>query len=233
MLSVCMATYNGERFIHEQIESILSQLEENDELIISDDGSKDKTISIIKSFNDSRIKLFNNQKHGVNNNFENALTHSKGDYICLSDQDDIWHQGKADFVKRMLLSYDLIVHNAEIVDGTGRSLGYDYFSLTPQGKGFWGNLWKSGFLGCCMAFNRKLLEDALPFPKLIAGHDYWLGMLGAAKYKVLFDKQIFLSYRRHGDNASTSAEPSDTSLFYKIFTKRLAMIYCVATHYFK
>lgn len=232
MISVCMATYNGGRFLREQLESILSQLEENDELIISDDGSIDDTVSIIESFYDSRIKLIFNEKHGVNHNFENALTHSKGDIICLSDQDDVWRQGKVEFVKRALQKDDLVVHNAEIVDSNGKSLGYDYFSLMSQRDGFWANLWKSRFLGCCMAFNRKLLDDALPFPKIIAGHDYWIGMLGAAKYKVLFDKQIFLSYRRHGDNTSTSAEPSDTSWFYKIFEKRLGIIWCVATRYF-
>ncbi len=233
MLSVCMATYNGGRFLHEQLESILSQLEENDELIISDDGSTDNTVSIVESFHDPRIRLLFNEKHGVNNNFENALSHSKGDIICLSDQDDVWRKRKVEFVKKTLQNYDLLVHNAEIVDSNGKSMGYDYFSLMPKSVGFWGNLWKSRFLGCCMAFNRKLLNDALPFPKHAVGHDYWIGMLGAAKYNVLFDKQIFLSYRRHGDNTSTSAEPSDTSWYYRVFEKRLGILCCVASRYFK
>lgn len=232
MLSVCMATYNGGKYIHEQIDSIITQLDDDDELIISDDGSKDDTISIIESFQDKRIKLFHNERHGVNQNFENALNQSHGDYICLSDQDDIWHKGKVNYVKTILQDYDLVIHNADVVDGSGNSLGYDYFSLTPQGKGFWGNLWKSRFLGCCMAFNRKLLDDALPFPTLAVGHDYWIGMLGVAKYKVLFDKKIFLSYRRHGNNVSTSAEPSDTSWFYKLFEKRCSILLCVIIRYF-
>ena len=228
MLSVCMATYNGGRFLREQLESILSQLDDGDELIISDDSSTDDTISIIESFHDSRIKLFYNEKHGVNQNFENALIHSKGDIICLSDQDDVWRKGKVDFVRQAMKNYDLVVHNAEIVDSNGNSLGYDYFSLMPQSDGFWANLWKSRFLGCCMAFNREILDEALPFPPQIAGHDYWIGMLGAAKYRVLFDKQIFLSYRRHGGNTSTSAEPSDTSWFYRIVEKRMGIVWCVA-----
>ena len=232
MISVCMATYNGERFLKEQLESILSQLDEHDELIVSDDGSRDNTLSIISSYNDKRIRLLHNTNHGVTHNFENALSSSKGDVICLADQDDVWRPGKIEFVKRTMQKYDLVVHNADVVDGSGNSLGYDYFSLTPQGKGFWGNLWKSRFLGCCMAFNRKLLDDALPFPGLAVGHDYWIGMLGAAKYKVLFDKKIFLSYRRHGNNVSTSAEPSDTSWFYKLFEKRCSILLCVIIRYF-
>lgn len=227
MLSVCMATYNGEKYIREQIESIVNQLDKNDELIISDDGSTDSTISIINSFDDKRILLLHNQKHGVNNNFENALNHSKGDCICLSDQDDKWHMGKVEYVKEMLQNYDLIVHNADVVDGNGKSFKYDYFSLMPNGEGFWANLWKSRFLGCCMAFNRKIVNIALPFPSMIAGHDYWIGMIGAAKFRIKFDDSIYLSYRRHGRNLSTSAEKSNTSLFYKIFIKRWAILWCV------
>lgn len=233
MLSVCMATYNGERFIHKQIESILSQLDENDELVISDDGSNDNTIPIIKSFNDKRINIFYNEQHGVTHNFENALRHSKGDYICLSDQDDVWHEGKTEFVKKKLQEYDLIIHNADIVDGNGKSLGYDYFSIIPYGNGFWGNLWKSRFLGCCMAFNRRLLNYALPFPNEIVGHDYWIGMLGTSKFKAIFDKSVYLSYRRHGDNVSTSAEPSNSSWCYKIFKKRLGIIWCIICRSFR
>ena len=73
MVSVCMATYNGEPFLREQIDSILSQLNEKDELVISDDNSKDSTVDIIKSYHDKRIKLFiNKEKKGVTHNFENA-----------------------------------------------------------------------------------------------------------------------------------------------------------------
>ena len=94
-ISVCIATYNGERYIREQLDSILSQLSLDDEVIISDDGSKDSTIEIISSYLDSRIKVFkNNGKHGYVGNFENALNHSSGDFIFLSDQDDIWELQK-------------------------------------------------------------------------------------------------------------------------------------------
>ena len=227
MISVCMATYNGEKYLREQIDSILIQLENSDELIISDDGSTDSTISIIESYRDKRIKLYINSKHGINNNFENALNHSKGDYICLSDQDDIWKAGKITYIKKALLRFDLVVHNAEIIDGEGNSKGYDYFTYMHKGTGFWANWWKTRFLGCCMSFNRSLLNNALPFPGGIAGHDYWIGMLGAAKYRVLFDNNVFLLYRRHGDNASPSAEISHNSFFYKLFIKRIPILWYI------
>ena len=107
MISVCMATYNGERYIKRQIDSILYQLGEDDELIISDDGSTDRTLEIIKKYNDSRIKIYEHIKKAelskvkklrnfyyATSNFENALIHSRGEYIFLADQDDIWESEK-------------------------------------------------------------------------------------------------------------------------------------------
>ena len=94
-ISVCIATYNGGAFIKDQIYSILLQLSQNDEIIISDDGSRDSTLNILFSFNDSRIKIYKNGgKHGVVSNFENAIKHATGDYIFLCDQDDVWMPGK-------------------------------------------------------------------------------------------------------------------------------------------
>ena len=95
MISVCMATHNGGKYIKEQIDSILVQISNEDELIISDDSSTDDTVEIIKKIKDKRIKLFENNKFfSPNLNFENALLHSKGDIIFLSDQDDIWKKDK-------------------------------------------------------------------------------------------------------------------------------------------
>ena len=97
MISVCIATYNGEKYIKQQLLSILKQIKVNDEIIISDDHSTDKTFNIIKSFNDTRIKFFlNNKGKGYTRNFENALEKAHGDIIFLSDQDDIWIDNKVE-----------------------------------------------------------------------------------------------------------------------------------------
>jgi len=93
-ISVCMATYNGEKYIYDQLQSILTQLSENDEVIISDNYSSDKTIEIIELFNDPRIKIYFLKKGKSIKNFENALLHASRDYIFLADQDDIWLPGK-------------------------------------------------------------------------------------------------------------------------------------------
>src|ERR1700712_935438 len=96
MTSVCLACYNGEKHIKEQIESILIQLDPSDELIISDDSSIDDTILIVKSIRDKRIKLYINEKPSgrPTENFQNALRKAKGTFVFLSDQDDIWIAAK-------------------------------------------------------------------------------------------------------------------------------------------
>lgn len=222
MISVCMATYNGGKYLKEQIDTILSQLGENDELIISDDGSKDDTCSIISSYKESRIKfLYNNGKHGFVGNFNNALCHAKGDYIFLSDQDDYWMPGKVETVMGYLTSgTDLVIHNAELVDGEGRPLGNDYYSCMHNKTGFWANLWKTRTLGCCMCFTRKVLEKCMPMPKHIVAHDYWIGMMALKHFNVKFIDDKLLCYRRHGGNVSPSSEKSNESWWYRIVEKR-------------
>lgn len=228
MISVCMATYNGSKYIKEQIDSILPQLGENDELVISDDGSKDDTCSVISSYKDSRIKLlFNNGKHGFIGNFENALRQCKGDYIFLSDQDDYWKDNKVAVVMEQLKKYALVIHDAEIVDGEGKSMGHTYYSGMHGSSSFLMNLWKTRWLGCCMAFSREVLDYCLPFPNKIEGHDYWIGMMGMLKFKYIFISDVLMCYRRHGGNVSPSGEKSPNSLFYKLFVKRANILIAI------
>lgn len=226
MISVCMTSYNGEKYIKEQIDSIISQLSPDDELIISDDGSRDNTCNIILAYNDSRIKLLHNQVfHGLIGNFENALKAAKGNVIFLSDQDDIWKPNKVQIAMKALEGYDMLLHDAEIVNGRGEATGVNYYSCLHSHTGFWANFWKTRFLGCCMVFRREILKEALPFPKNLVGHDFWISSIALLRYKVVYIPDILLSYRRHGDNLSPSSEKSANSLFYKIVTKRATMFW--------
>src|SRR5688572_19081887 len=112
MISVCIPTFNGEKFIHRQLESIISQLSPDDEIVISDDSSSDNTLNIIKSLNDSRIKLLdNNHFRNPIFNLENALKHAKGDFIFLADQDDLWKENKVPLLLKKLNNYDLVLSN--------------------------------------------------------------------------------------------------------------------------
>ncbi len=226
-ISVCLTTFNGEKFIKEQIDSILAQISENDEVIVSDDGSKDHTLAILQSLNDKRIKIFHNTgRHGFIYNFENALNKAQGNYIFLSDQDDIWLPEKVKIVLKKLNDCDLIVHDAELVDGTGHDLKKNYYSTLHSKTGFLANLWKNRFLGCCMAFRKDVLKDCLPFPNHICGHDFWIGMIAIKRYKVRFIPDILICYRRHGDNVSPASNKSTLSLSRKI-VNRVTMLFAV------
>jgi len=222
MISVCMTTFNGEKFLKRQLDTILQQLGKEDELIISDDSSTDQTIEIIQSYHDSRIRLLENGHfHSPVFNMENALKKAQGDYIFLADQDDVWLPGRVVKAVDKLQQYDLVVCDAYIVDETEKVLNDSYFAWKGSGNGFWRNLKKNSFLGCCMAFNRKILSAALPFPKNIVMHDIWIGLLAEQFGKILFLQDRLILYRRHSDNftAAISRDDkhlSDFSLVFKI-----------------
>lgn len=206
-ISVCMASYNGGLFIAQQLKSILNQLTANDEIVISDDGSTDDTIHIIQYLEDPRIKLyFNTQRHGPIGNFENALRHSSGQLIILSDQDDIWLPNKVEVIKTLLIEYDLILTNCEVINQQGIVLHPSFFELRGSRQGFWQNLYRNSYIGCCMAFRRTVLDYALPFPKQIHMHDWWIGLMVELKGRVIFYDDPLIKYVRHGKNASPTGE---------------------------
>jgi glycosyltransferase involved in cell wall biosynthesis len=197
--SVCMATFNGEKFIAAQITSILSQIGADDELIISDDGSTDQTIAIIKSFQDPRIKLF--QDHSFRDpvkNFQYALNQSGGRCIFLADQDDVWIDQKYTLLLQQLEHYDLVISDSIIVNHALEVIHPSFFDYFGSGTGLVKNIIKSSYFGSSMAFKRKVLEAALPFPDTKEiGHDLWLGLVAELKFSVLFFKKPLIKYRRH------------------------------------
>lgn len=225
MISVCMATYNGAKYIKKQLASILSQLSPIDEIIVSDDGSKDETISIIESLCDSRIKIYKNTgKHGVVSNFENALSKANGDIIFFSDQDDIWAENKVQVMVRELQNSDLVVHDALIMDKDDDVSDINYYSLRAPHLGYWNNLMRNCFVGSCLAFKKEMLPYIFPFPKHILWHDMWIGLVVSKKGKVKFIDDKLLYYRRHGGNASATGEKSTFSRW-KQLKYRLQMLY--------
>ncbi len=207
-----MATKNGERFLREQIDSILCQLGTHDELVISDDASTDTTTDIIASYQDSRIKLIRNEySAGVVANFEAALTASSGEYIFLSDQDDVWEAHKVELVVRELQRNELVISDCLVVD---RNMlpQRTFFASHRSGQGFLKNLIRNSYMGCCMAFRRNLLARALPFPKDIPMHDLWIGLIGEMYGKVSFLPEVLVYHRRHLSNATTTGMPTRASM---------------------
>ena len=219
-----MATYNGEKYIKDQLDSILVQLHTEDEVIISDDSSTDRTIEIIKSFNDKRIVLYENQKFkSPIFNFENSLTYAKGDYIFLSDQDDLWVPNKVENMKKFLVEFDLVLSDTDIIDSNGKILKKSFYQMNGSKKGLVRNIMKNSYLGCTMAFNQKILQRSLPFPKDIAMHDWWIGLIAELYGKTCFIDEKLIHYRRHDSNASPASEKSHYSLSKKISFRLIMM----------
>lgn len=199
-----MATYNGEKYIEEQIKTILVNLEEDDEIIISDDGSKDNTLNIIASFKDSRIVVVQGPKAGVKKNFENAIRHCSGKYIFLCDQDDIWMDKKVETVLEQFESeqVSVVVHNCTLINDNGGKLLDSYFEYRKSGPGRFKNYMKNSYMGCCMAFKASLKEKILPIPNDIEMHDQWIGIIAEKYGKSVFIDDKLIHYRRHEDNES-------------------------------
>lgn len=217
-ISVCIATYNGERYILRQLQSIIEQLTHEDEIIISDDSSTDNTLSIIRSLNDPRIKIFPNQlfKNPIYN-FENSIKLAKNDLIFLSDQDDLWLSGRVKAMKKELLKSDVVVCDHSVIDENDETILESYFNVIQSGSGLIKNLKKNTYYGCCMAFHKKVLKKAIPFPKDIPMHDIWIGFVGDLFFKTSFVDFPYTKYRKHDANVSNASDlVSDFSLLKKL-----------------
>lgn len=205
MISVVLAAYKGEKYIVGQVNSILAQLGADDELIISDDYPEGKTYSALEQIitSDPRVRYIHGKGQGVIKNFEHAVTQAKGDYIFLSDQDDIWLDGKveavmAEFKKGAIL----VMHNADIVDGELKPTGETVFKINGAGTGKIKNIIKNTYQGSCMAFSAELKKHILPFPDKLPMHDQWIGLIAERHGKVSLIENSYLLYRRHGENVS-------------------------------
>lgn len=206
-ISVCMATYNGEKYILQQLLSILSQLSSDDEVIISDDKSTDGTLEIIANLADRRIRVSKNTgRPGPLGNFEQAIKQATRSLILLADQDDVWLPNKVKDIQLLLQTNDLVLSDCQVVDENGRVIYESFFKHRGSQPGFWRNLYKNSYIGCCMAFRREVTDYALPFPPQVHMHDWWIGLLVEAKGRVYFYPEPLIRYVRHGANASPTGE---------------------------
>ena len=230
-ISVAMISYQGEKYIEEQLDSILNVLGAEDEVIISDDGSTDGTREILGHYEkmDARVRMIDGPKVGVKANVENALRACKGEYIFLADQDDIWMPEKVD---RVLETFErdgvgLVVHDAIVTDGNCQEVILDsFYSLKGSGAGVLKNIWRNTYIGCCMAFKRELLEEVLPIPNYIEMHDQWIGVINdQLKRGTAFIPDKLIKYRRHGNNASGMSHYS----FPRMLKNRICFVWALLT----
>jgi glycosyltransferase involved in cell wall biosynthesis len=208
MISIAMATYNGEKYLREQIDSILRQTYKDFEVIICDDCSTDSTWSILQKYEDidTRIHCYLNEINvGFRKNFEKAILLCRGEYIALSDQDDIWTDNHLELLDKYKDSCILIYSKAELLscDGirTGK-LAHIYSRLSDESHLLYSLFFYNPIQGCTMMFHNSLVDKALPIPDQIYYHDYWLAIIAVMSNNVCFVDDLTVLYRQHGNNVS-------------------------------
>ncbi len=211
MISIAMATYNGEKYLREQLDSILVQTIQDFELIACDDCSTDSTVQILNEYakRDSRIKVFVNEENlGFKKNFERAIGLCSGEYIALSDQDDVWLPEHLEVLSENIGDKDLIGGNSLLVDENNNEMGMTFLESIKHNKNlprcdydfFFLILHQNIFQGGCILFSKALLKYAFPIPKNVSFHDWWLALV-ACEYKgVEYIDKCISRYRQHKKN---------------------------------
>ncbi len=214
-VSVAMAVYDGEKYVRDQIISILSQLRKNDELIISYDESSDKSLAILRHFEqlDKRVKIYKNPyRKGVVKNFQNAIEQTTGDIVFLSDQDDIWLPNKIETILPEFNNVKVaaVFHDAYLADQDLSIISDSTFLLRGGARETTlGNLYRLSYIGCCMAFRSIYKEVIIPIPTIYRSHDWWIGcLLGCGKTKLKAVHIPLIYHRLHDNNATPKKRPS-------------------------
>lgn len=203
-VSVALAAYNGERYIEAQLRSILGNLNANDQVVVSDDGSTDGTVSVVEHIasTDPRVTLVAGPGRGVIANFEHALRLCTGQVIFLSDQDDVWRAGKVSSVLESFRDPEVlcVVHDVEVVDQDLAPIHPSYFALRASGPGLVKNWVRVTYLGAAMAFRASLLPVVIPIPENATMHDQWIGAMAEMYGRCVFLPRVLGVYRRHDGN---------------------------------
>jgi len=213
MISISLAAYNGEKYIREQIDSILAQTYQDFELIVCDDCSTDSTWGIIQEYEqqDGRIHGYRNDENiGFKKNFEKAIGLCRGEYVALSDQDDVWTRDHLEVLLDNIGDKMLCCGDAELIDEAGRSMSCtlseiegDYSLLDTAAKKLIRILYaKNHYQGASMLLRRKALQTMLPIPEGVFYHDAWFAACASAFDSLLYVDRVITRYRQHGHNAS-------------------------------
>ena len=205
-----MTSYNGDRYIGEQLGSILAQLSDRDEVVLCDDASTDGTRAAVESVRDSRLKVeWNPVNVGVFETLTRSLRRASGDVLFLADQDDVWKPGKVAKTMSVFESrpdVTLVLSDAEVIDDRGNRTADRYLNLPAgEGNGFWRalrSIVKNRYLGAAMAFRRETLGDVLPIPRVVPMHDMWIGILSDLRGRTYYLPEPLIDYRRHDRNVT-------------------------------
>jgi len=227
-LTVIMASYNGERYIEEQLDSILAQSYQKFNLLIADDGSTDSTMNILLNYQKKykNIKIIQNiNRLGVVSNFENLISLVETKYISLSDQDDIWHKDKLlvsmKNIEKINIKTPALFHSdLTVIDDKKNIISKSFFKMRgyefPVVKSLDIMLGRSGVMGNTIVFNQALKKEILPFPKSLEVHDYWIALVNELLGERISCNKSMIYYRIHNNNVSNSVDKINCNTLQKI-----------------
>jgi len=226
LISIAMCTYNGEKYIQEQLDSILNQTYTNLEIIITDDRSSDNTLEIIKEYQekDARIKLYDNEKNlGFLKNFDKAISLCTGDYIALSDQDDIWKHNKLEYFVQKIEDNILIYSDAIIIDKDSNEVGVELIRPKhdmcsgPCNKAF---LLNNFISGNTIMFKKELVQHILPIPEQMSYHDIWIGYVASTYGNITYTEEAMTYYRKYEEQVTHQGDIIPTNIFKRLEYKK-------------
>jgi len=210
LISVVICTYNGEKYLEEQLRSVMNQSYKNLEIIINDDCSTDNTLELVKIIQkeDNRIKVFQNELNmGFNKNFEKSLSYVTGELVALCDQDDIWKLDKLEKQYNLLLETNssLVYSNSQLIDSDGNDLNKNLFTqlhVNPIGGDTQlGFLFDNCIAGHTILFKKVLLQQIYPMPRTIF-FDRWIGFVASYNSSINVIKEPLVYYRQHSSNVT-------------------------------
>jgi glycosyltransferase involved in cell wall biosynthesis len=226
LISIVMATYNGEKYLREQVDSLLAQSYPTLEFIFVDDDSSDSSLAILQEYalQDERIRLVTNPANqGLLATFETGIRAAKGEMIALSDQDDVWMPDKIRLLAGAIGSHSMIYADSALTDAaglvTGKFSDRNYLCDYPTGLHY---VFGTKAMGHAMLFKREIIDIALPFPDFV-GHDFILGFAAAALHGVSYFPATLVNYRQHSSN-TTGADLSKGKKNYNTRKERNARI---------
>ncbi len=222
-----MATYNGSKYVQDQLRSILDELAPDDEVVVYDDASRDSTLEEISKVNDPRIRVIASDTNlGHVRAFEQSLRNARGDYIFLSDQDDLWIPGRRTLLLDALKDHRFVASNWE-------PFGSDVLParvLLPSSNRAGLNiarifLGSMPYFGCAMGVTRDGLALALPFPRAVEAHDLWLGLVGNLDGGFAHVHDTTVARRIHSNNLTPfSRRPLTSVLKSRVILFRLLVV---------
>lgn len=204
LVSIAIATYNGAKYIGEQLDSIIHQTYSNIEIVIVDDCSKDDTVAIIEQYQQEFpfIRLYINEKNsGVTKTFEAAIQKCSGEFIAISDQDDIWELNKIEILVNEIGEHDAVYSNSLLVDASGQSLNKSFTTIMNMKTYYSGApfLLSNSVPGHTILMKQKFVENILPFPPKML-FDLWIGFCAAGNNGIKFVDKTLVKYRQHETN---------------------------------